>query len=47
MSEAKSLESLTGVHTHTHTHTHTSNIIRKIRGHILKLNIKRLGIRAK
>ena len=46
MSEAKSLESLTGVHTHTHTHTHTSNIIRKIIGHILNLNIKRLGISA-
>ena len=30
MSEAKSLESLTGVHTHTHTHTHTSNIINNI-----------------
>ena len=44
MSEAKSLESLTGVH--THTHTHTSNIIRKIIGHILNLNIKRLGISA-
>ncbi len=42
MSEAKSLESLTGVH----THTHTSNIIRKIIGHILNLNIKRLGISA-